>query len=140
MRHIEQIILHCAATPNGKAFSAKDIDKWHKEQGWTKIGYHFVIKIDGSVDEGRRVSEVGAHAVGFNLDSIGICLIGTDKFTQAQWDALKVLVTWLKAQYPEAEIVGHRDLPNVKKECPGFSVKEWQVEMEPSKDHILTAP
>ena len=140
MRHIEQIILHCAATPNGKAFSAKDIDKWHKEQGWTKIGYHFVIKIDGSVDEGRRVSEVGAHAVGFNLDSIGICLIGTDKFTQAQWDALKVLVTWLKAQYPEAGIVGHRDLPNVKKECPGFSVKDWGVNMEPTKDHILMAP
>jgi N-acetyl-anhydromuramyl-L-alanine amidase AmpD len=141
MRHINKIVIHCSGSPNGRANTPADIERWHLENGWNEIGYHFIITLDGVVHEfGRTLSEIGSHAKGYNKNSIGICLVGTDKFTTLQWNSLKALVLGLKSQFPNSTILGHRDLPNVKKECPGFSVKEWQVEMEPSKDHILTAP
>jgi len=139
MRSIDKIIIHCAATPNGRIHTAADIDAWHKAQGWTKIGYHFVICVDGSVEEGRMVSEVGSHAKGFNASSVSICLIGTDKFTPAQWHSLKTLVSWLKDQFPAAAVMGHRDLPEVKKSCPGFDVRSWWADGGiPDDKHILT--
>jgi N-acetylmuramoyl-L-alanine amidase len=137
MRLIDTIIVHCAATPNGKEFHAADIDRWHKERGFRKIGYHWVIDLDGTVHAGRQESEIGAHAEGHNADSIGICLIGTDKFTPAQWGALKSLVDEIKGCYPTAKsVIGHRDIPGVHKECPGFSVAFWLIK-GPEREHIL---
>lgn len=139
-RKIDTIIIHCAATPNGKHFTVEDIDSWHRERGFarsyramralnpslTSIGYHFVIYIDGSVHTGRGVEEIGAHAAGMNAHSIGICLIGSDKFSDAQWDALHNLVNSLKATIGgEIKVVGHRDIPGVHKSCPGFDVASW---------------
>ena len=76
MRKIDEIIIHCAATPEGKAFTVADIDAWHKKRGFKCIGYHFVIYLDGSVHEGRALEEAGAHCLGHNANSIGICYIG----------------------------------------------------------------
>ena len=76
MRKISEIIVHCAATPEGKAFTVADIDAWHRKRGFRCIGYHFVIYLDGSVHEGRAIEEVGAHCLGHNANSIGICYIG----------------------------------------------------------------
>lgn len=76
MRQISEIIVHCAATPEGKHFTVADIDAWHKKRGFRCIGYHFVIYLDGSVHEGRAIEEVGAHCLGHNANSIGICYIG----------------------------------------------------------------
>ena len=76
MRKISEIIVHCAATPEGKAFTVADIDAWHKKRGFRCIGYHFVIYLDGSVHKGRAIEEVGAHCLGHNANSIGICYIG----------------------------------------------------------------
>jgi len=135
-RQIKEIIIHCSATPNGRAHTVSDIDRWHKVRGFNRsapvgnyglkhIGYHFAIYIDGSVYPGRDVSEIGAHAAGRNANSIGICLIGMDKFTLAQWAALSALTADLLSKYPGTPIVGHRDLPDVHKECPGFDVAAW---------------
>lgn len=130
MRKINKIIVHCAATPEGKAFSVKDIDRWHKERGFTKIGYHYIIYLDGSIHQGREEEEVGAHCVGHNKDSIGVCYIGgttkdnktaKDTRTDVQKRALIELLKQLKSKYPQAEIYGHRDF--AKKECPSFDAK-----------------
>ena len=73
MRKISKIIIHCSATPEGKDFTVKDIDRCHRQRGFRSIGYHFVIYRDGTVHRGRDIEEVGAHCVGHNLSSIGIC-------------------------------------------------------------------
>lgn len=135
-RLIDKIIIHCSASPNGRSETVKDIDAWHQARGFHRehpignldlkaIGYHFVIYIDGSVHSGRGIDEIGAHAEGFNAHSIGICLVGTDQFTMEQWTELSSLIVHFKGQYPQAKIMGHRDLPNVHKLCPGFDAATW---------------
>lgn len=130
MRKIDKILVHCAATPEGKDFTVEDIDKWHKARGFKKIGYHFVIYNDGSVHEGRDIEEVGAHCTNHNSRSIGICYIGgvakdgktpKDTRTEPQKIALLKLLKELKVKYPKAEIYGHRDFAN--KACPSFDAK-----------------
>ncbi len=137
MREIKRIIIHCAATPNGREFHVSDIDRWHKERGWRGIGYHYVIPVAGDLEYGRAESEIGAHCRGYNRDSIGICLIGTDAFTRQQWDALHLLVDNLGERYPEASVHGHREF-NSHKTCPGFDVAMWLTECERiERAHLL---
>ena len=73
MRTINEIIVHCTATPEGKDYTVDDITRWHKERGSKTIGYHYVVYRDGSVHEGRPLAEVGAHCKGHNAHSIGVC-------------------------------------------------------------------
>ncbi len=130
MRKINKIILHCSATKEGQNFTTTDIERWHKERGFAKIGYHFVIYLDGSIHKGRDISEIGAHVTGQNSNSIGICYIGgldstgkaKDTRTDAQKASLKQLVADLKKQFPEATIHGHYEFAN--KACPCFDVKK----------------
>jgi hypothetical protein len=75
-RKIERIVVHTAATPEGRDIGAQEIDRWHRQRGWRMIGYHYVIRLDGTVEEGRDETIPGAHARGYNRTSIGICLIG----------------------------------------------------------------
>lgn len=116
----KKIIIHCSATTNGKVFSASDIDKWHKGRGWKGIGYNYVIKTDGIVEFGRALNLPGAHTRGYNTVAIGICLIGTDKFSEEQFIELRKLILHLMAVFniPLDEIHGHREY--AKKSCPGF--------------------
>lgn len=134
MRPIAALVVHCSATPAGKAFHASDIDRWHRDRGWNGIGYHFVITLDGSIEPGRELEEVGAHVEGHNKDSIGICYIGgmnaqntaaADTLNPRQADALQLVLQGLRARWPQARILGHRDFPNVHKECPSFDVRSW---------------
>lgn len=133
MRPITALVVHCSATPAGKPFRAADIDRWHREKGWAGIGYHFVIPLDGSVEPGRELAEIGAHVEGHNRDTIGICLIGgvdatgkpANTFNQRQFDALEHQLNALRAKWPKARICGHRDFPNVNKACPSFDVRAW---------------
>ena len=161
---IHTLVIHCAATPNGKAFHARDIDLWHKTRGFQRdtkavnselyplrhIGYHHVITLDGTVENGRRHQEVGAHVRGHNKGSIGICLIGTDRYTLRQWRALATLITRLCQELPIHQVVGHRDLsPDTNRDgkvsenewlktCPGFDVKPWfGAGMKPLEGHLL---
>jgi len=127
MRDIKKIIIHCADTPNGRETHASDIDRWHKERGWRCIGYHFVIALDGAVENGRPVSEEGAHCYGHNADSIGICMIGCDRFTAAQWASLYHLIANLMSQFPDASVHGHYEFSRAKS-CPNFDVHTWLTE------------
>lgn len=126
MRKINKIIIHCSDTLAGKFFNAKDIDTWHKQQGWTEIGYHFVILLDGTIENGRAVEAIGSHCYGENHDSIGICYIGGkggDTRTLAQKEALKQLVQKLCAEYKISPLAihGHNEY-NQGKSCPNFNV------------------
>lgn len=110
------------------------IDRWHREKGWRRIGYHYVIRRNGALEVGRPLDQVGAHVLGFNSESIGVCLVGgvdadgqpADNFTSAQYRRLRALLTQvLIPKFPGAIVQGHRDFPNVNKACPSFDVKSW---------------
>lgn len=127
MRKINEIIVHCAATPEGKNFKAADIDRWHRERKMKCIGYHYVVDLDGTVEPGRPESEIGAHCLGHNQYSIGVCYVGglaadgktpKDTRTAAQKEALLAMLNKLRAKYPNASIHGHRDF--AAKACPSF--------------------
>ena len=131
----DYIVVHCSATGPKQNIGAAEIDKWHRSKGWACIGYHFVIKRDGTVEDGRDQEVIGAHVENHNFNSVGICMIGgvdanditkaANNFTPAQFERLKSLLTALKQDYPKAKIQGHRDFPGVKKACPSFSVADW---------------
>ena len=141
MRKIKEIIVHCSATAEGKDFGAKDIDLWHKAQGWDCIGYHYVVKLDGTVESGRPIEKVGAHCKGHNSHSIGVCYVGglasdgrtpKDTRTVEQKDALRRLLTELHRRHPKALIVGHADLDRRKPCCPGFDVIKEYHSIQPN--------
>jgi N-acetylmuramoyl-L-alanine amidase len=136
MREITLILIHCSATPETMDIGAKEIRDWHvNTNGWQDIGYHYVIRRDGRQELGRPESEPGSHAAGHNANSIGVCMVGgtdaNDKakaecnFTRQQWASLDRLVTNLKQRHPNAEVLGHRDMPRVSKACPTFDAKAW---------------
>lgn len=130
MRTINKIIIHCSATPEGREVTVADIDRWHRERGFTQIGYHYIIYLDGTIHKGRAEHIVGAHCLGQNQTSIGICYIGgldkngkpKDTRTMKQKLALLDLLTHLVVKYPNATIHGHNEFAS--KDCPCFSVKE----------------
>lgn len=131
MRDINKIIIHCSATKADSDIGAKEIDSWHKKQGFSSIGYHFVICRNGDIEAGRPVQEMGAHCKGQNANSIGICLIGgidengksQNNFTDKQFQCLKLLVKKLQNEFPNSTIHGHYEFAN--KDCPCFNVKEF---------------
>lgn len=128
-RKIDKIIIHCSATKPNQACTVELIDQWHKARGFNSIGYHYVIYQDGTVHEGRPVSQVGAHCVGQNANSIGICYVGgldnygnaKDTRTDAQKKTLKQVIKQLKQTFPNATVHGHNEFAN--KACPCFNVK-----------------
>ena len=130
---IKYLVVHCSATTPKMNVDARMIDRWHRQRGWAGIGYHYVIKRNGMVETGRPEDRPGAHVQGVNHISLGICLAGgldslgypENNFTDDQFAALGALLHALKVKYPQAEILGHRDFPGVKKDCPCFYVKEW---------------
>lgn len=133
MRPINLIVVHCSATRPDMDVDAAEIRRWHKAQGWTDIGYHFVIKRDGAIEVGRPLKTAGAHAVNHNANSIGVCLVGgldakgkaSATFLREQYETLEALLNELRAEFPNTAILGHRDLPKVAKECPSFNVRTW---------------
>lgn len=180
-RLVKDIVIHCSATPNGKDIRARHIDEMHRQRSFKRdsqakrnfnpelpsIGYHYVITVDGHIETGRGLEEVGAHVQGRNTGSIGICLIGTDKYKIAQWETLRTclinLSTIIQGR-PHAtvsgalnaykdmgiSIKGHRDYsPDLNgdgqitrnewvKDCPNFDVSAWvRGGMNPVKDNLL---
>lgn len=172
-RIIRAIVIHCSASPNGKSLAhlennrpltdIETVDQWHhtrgfhRDQSWVNffnsnlpsIGYHWLIDIYGCLHSGRHQDEIGAHVQGHNNDSIGVCCVGTDRFTKQQWESLAELINELRMQYPAAVVLGHRDFsPDLNhdgtiqprefiKTCPGFDVKTWLANaMTPQNDHV----
>jgi N-acetylmuramoyl-L-alanine amidase len=136
-RRIDLILVHCTATAEGKDFTVEDIRRWHttpkpKGNGWSDIGYHYVIYRDGTIHEGRSVDISGAHCEGWNAHSIGVVYVGgcekdgktpKDTRTDEQKSALLSLLMDLRKLYPDAKIAGHRDYDKKGKKCPSFDAK-----------------
>ena len=128
MRRIDLIVIHCTANRPDQHLPFELLDKMHRAKGWNGCGYHYYITRDGQLHFGRPEEMVGAHAVGYNLHSLGVCYEGgldehgksDDTRTPAQRATLIALLRSLKVDYPDARILGHRDLPNVHKDCPCF--------------------
>ncbi len=153
-RTITDIIIHCTATPEGVAKTVEQIRNEHKEQGWSDIGYHYIVTLDGKIEQGRDVDFIGAHCSGFNAHSIGVAYVGglenkpgvpyakqraKDTRTDQQKAALLSLLLDLRKFYPTAVIKGHRDYSPDKnhngivepwewiKDCPSFdAAKEYR--------------
>ncbi len=134
MRTIDLIVVHCSATNPNMNIGAAEIREWHVEGNkWSDIGYHNVIRRNGALEHGRDLATAGAHARGHNLNSLGVCLVGgvdsenkpENNFTEAQFVTLRGYLDTMLDVFPNSELKGHRDLPNVKKACPSFNVVEW---------------
>ena len=123
--NIKFLIVHCSDTPDDKDIGVNEIHKMHLSFGWQGVGYHKVIRRCGIVENGRPECWVGAHTFGKNKESLGVCLIGRNSFTDEQFTSLeKVLRLW-KILYPKAKIIGHCDTGNTSKTCPNFDVEIW---------------
>jgi hypothetical protein len=139
MRPINEIIVHCTATrpewmaDKPTAAKVAEIDAWHRQRGWSQVGYHYLIDRDGTVAAGRPVEKVGAHVKGHNKGTIGVSLIGghgsaetddfADHYTPEQDAALRKLLASLKAAHGITKISAHHDY--AAKACPGFDLKRW---------------
>lgn len=141
----ELIVVHCSATGPQADIGVAQITQWHKQRGFDTVGYHYVIRRDGTRETGRPESAIGAHVRGHNSNSIGVCLAGgvdakgkpQNNFTPAQFATLETLLRELKERYPRARILGHRDLSPDKngdgkitpneyiKACPSFDIGQW---------------
>lgn len=133
------IAVHCSATKPSQNVDEVEIRKWHLAQGWSDIGYNIVIPRNGTIQIGRPIDAMGAHVAGYNNSALGICLVGgisedgkpEDNFTPAQKEALLITLHFCRRYAPDAKIQGHRDFPNVKKDCPCFDVREWLGKVSP---------
>ena len=135
MRKINKIIIHCTATPEDRVVKVKDLYQWHvTENGWSDIGYHFYVDINGDIQKGRDIAKIGAHCSGHNRNSIGLCYCGgveedgktpKDTRTPEQKEGLLHVLKTLKAMYPDAIIYSHNEFAN--KACPSFdATKEYE--------------
>lgn len=135
MREIRRLIIHCSATHPKTDIGVETIRRWHvDDNGWSDIGYHAVIRRDGTLEMGRTIRRIGAHVRGHNRDSIGLCLIGghgaastdvfADHFTEPQRVALVPLLKM--AHQFGLTIHGHNEYAN--KGCPGFNVAGFMAD------------
>jgi len=137
----DRITIHCSATPNGIRCPADTIRKWHvDDNGWSDIGYHMIIQPDGEVERGRSLNRQGAHVSGDNENNIGICLIGTDKFTLHQFNSLRTNLQTICMTYgvPRWAIYMHNQFPSAiaqGKSCPNIPINlflAWWLEVDTS--------
>ena len=128
MRRITKIIVHCSDTPADRDIGVAEITAWHILRGWSDIGYHYVIRRDGSVEYGRPPEKIGAHTRGHNRDSLGVCLIGGKggfNFTHKQMEKMVGLIWCLCIQHgiTVKDVHGHNEFSS--KECPFFDVRSY---------------
>ncbi len=127
MREITHLVIHHSASPLN--VTAETIREWHMAKGWADIGYHVVIERHGNIVSGRSLDIPGAHVKGHNYGTLGICLVGNNTLREHEWqsvqtESLRTLLDIFAISYPEAIILGHRDLPNTATECPGLDIRE----------------
>ena len=137
-RKIDLIVVHCSATRVNRNFTVEQLEACHLARGFRSIGYHYYITKDGLLYPCRPENEIGAHARHYNAHSIGICYEGgldkngkpADTRTPEQKETMEDLLYSLAQDYPDAEILGHCDLPGVRKACPSFDVATWLAEID----------
>ncbi|KEQ05763.1 hypothetical protein GV67_04245 [Pseudorhizobium pelagicum] len=133
-RPINEIIWHCTATPEGRDFTVNDIRAWHKQRGWSDIGYHYIVYRDGRIMPGRPVGQVGAHVSGHNTGTIGCSYVGgvsadgktaKDTRTGPQRASMLWLTAQLAKKFQIAKISGHNEY--AAKACPSFDVRKDEL-------------
>lgn len=151
-RKIDLLIIHCSASPDTREAGAKDIELWHKQRAlggigkppepWTKYldkngiekfcGYHWVICRNGAIEEGRPEEHMGCHAAGHNKSSLGFCWIGLNEMTDSQRVSLIHLIVERMNKYaiPIERVLGHCELPGVKKTCPNIDMNELREQIQ----------
>jgi len=149
MRNIDAIVIHCSASKDGVAKSREQLEAEHKARGFRTIGYHYVVEPDGTLMVCRPEADVGAHVEGHNATTIGVCMIGTQKWDRRAWDTLRSVVGSLKRKYPKARVCGHRDFsPDLNKNgkvdrnewiklCPNFDVATWVKTGTPEVENVI---
>lgn len=148
MNPITHIVVHYAATYPDQNITAADIDLWHRQRGFNRIGYHWFIRRDGTEEQGRPEHVIGAHVANQNTGKIGICWaggldratgpnVGHDNRTPAQTETLIRRIRDIKRRWPAAEVVGHRDLAATQ--CPGFDVRAWWASVEQVETATIAA-
>ena len=120
---MNKVIIHCSDSPNHMDVGVAEIRRWHLERGFNDVGYHYVIRRDGTIEVGRMESVQGAHTYGHNRDSLGICLIGRESFTEEQYSSLQRLIREFEVRYDLISVHGHMDFDSGKT-CPNFSIQE----------------
>lgn len=142
-RKIDTIILHCTATAFDRELTAAEVGRWHVRRGFSSIGYHFLIRLDGHVEDGRPIEQEGAHCLGHNSTSIGIAYAGgldsqgnpCNTLNARQIYALQHVLPWLCKRYPIRHIYGHNQLSN--KLCPCFDVPTFIRENVSECAHLV---
>ena len=137
MKEVRYIVVHCSATLPWQDWTVQDVDNCHRRKGWAMCGYHWIIRQNGEIQEGRPEKFAGAHVNHYNEHAIGVCYIGgldelgrdADTRTPEQKAALWHLLKELKQDYPQAMILGHKDFPGVSKSCPCYNVMEEVSDM-----------
>lgn len=127
---IKFLVVGCSETPEYRDIGLVEIDRMDRQAGKFSCGWHRVIRRDGTVENGRHNWQVGSHTRGHDKYSIGICLVGggdpdihdVDLYTEEQLDALAEEVTYLLEEYPDAHVVGQRDL--LGGHSPHFNVRQ----------------
>lgn len=137
MQPIKFLTIHCAATPEGRDVSAKQVEAWDIAKFGQK-SYHWIITLDGAMHRSMGDDERGAHVAKRNTGNIGVCYVGgcdsqmhpKDTRTEIQKKSLLTLVRTYRARYPGITILGHRDWAGVAKACPSFDVAKWLAEVD----------
>lgn len=140
MREIKYIVIHTTATPQSATVSAI-LKYWREVRGWRSPGYHYIIDAAGKIHDIWPIDKISNGVAGFNKNSIHVCYIGgvdrkkkaIDNRTPAQKKSMVKIVSELTEQFPEAEVLGHRDFPNVKKACPCFDARDWWAKQQQTK-------
>ena len=130
MRNVTAIVVHCSDSPDRMDIGVAEITQWHLERGFSTCGYHAIVRRSGVVEPGRAESKVGAHCQGHNRDSLGICWVGRDLPTPAQYTALLEKITeWcLVYGVPAERVVGHREAaPLSGKTCPNLQMDSLRL-------------
>ncbi len=125
MRPIHTIVFHCSASDTPAHDDVSVMTQWHKQRGFTTVGYHFFIKKDGTIQTGRPLDQVGAHVAGHNTGTVGVCFHGLNDFTQAQMKSIHTIIKQLEQTvgFP-LKLTSHRDYTKAKT-CPNFYLDKF---------------
>lgn len=136
-RKVDRVIVHCSDTPTGRDIGLKEINQWHEERGFSPTasglfcGYHWIIRINGVIEMGRKTSEAGIHVAGHNRSSIGICLVGRGNYSEDQLASLLYLLGQTLDAYnlEPKNVFGHYEF-NQGKQCPMINMEALRDSLE----------
>ena len=132
MRNIKEIVVHCTASPDYMDIGAKTIKDWHVNgNGWSDIGYHYVVRRNGEIEKGRPDDIAGAHARGVNATSIAVVWVGSYDVSPEQMKSMTSLLSFLMGKYsvPIEKVLGHREAVKTSKTCPNLNMDKLRAEL-----------